>query len=169
MGESFCLIKKLSLSSMELDRVYDIISSNMKNIGISVFDEDKLPWCNRLINQLGQKNHYFYIAYLDGKICGFVELSEIDKKLFVSEFELADWCKGTKVIFYIIKALVTCSDLSQFDKIYFKINKTNLLSTKTFSHLGATKYTENEKSTGFVLNRDNLACFINKFKKYQNS
>lgn len=165
----FRIIKKLSLSQMEIDQVYDIISSNMKNIGISVSDADKLTWCNRLLNQLRVQNHYFYIAYLDGNICGFVELSKIDKKLFVSEFELADWCKGTKVIFYIIKVLVTCSDLSQFDKIYFKINKTNLLSTKTFSHLGATKYTENEKSTGFVLNRDDLACFINKFKKYQNS
>ncbi len=160
----FRIIKKLSLSQIEIDQVYEIISSNMKKLGILVSDADKLTWCNRLLNQLRVQNHYFYIAYLNGKICGFVELSEIDRKLYVSEFELSDWCKGTKVIIYIIKALVECSDLSQYDKIHFKINKTNLLSTKTFSHLGATKYMENERSASFILNRDVSVDFINKFE-----
>lgn len=163
LGSRYKVIRKKLLTSEEIEKLYNIIACNMRALGFDVKENDKDLWCNKLIEDLASDNVHLFVVYLDDKIGGFVEIFETTDGLFLSEFEIASWCQGTKLILFVIKGLLNCYELKNSDTIKFKINKTNLLSEKTFKHLGAEKCGETEKSNVFVLKREKADKFCNKF------
>ena len=156
-------IRKKLLTSEEVEQLYSIIAENMRSLGFDVKEGDKDLWCNRLIQDIRNNTFYLFVIYFNGKICGFVEIFETADGLFLSEFEIASWCQGTRVILFAINKLLNYSEFKNFNTIKFKINKTNKLSEKTFKHLGAERCGETEKSNIFLLTRGEVDKFCNKF------
>lgn len=87
-------------------------------------------WKENLQRNLTDEKFYFYVIYQNGEIVGFVEVGVFEDKLFLSELQLCDNAKNTRVLPNILNRLVELDELANFDKIYFKINKNNIKSQK---------------------------------------
>ena len=157
------IIRKRYLNDYELEQAFNIIKSNMINLGFIVSDKDKISWCENIKNNLANSNFYFYLVYLNSEIVGFVEVLNQENSFIISEVQLADKVKRTKIILEIIKYLLNCSELSNVNEVYFSILKNNDMSNKTFSHLGGKIVSENERKFKYVIKRDFVNSFISKF------
>ena len=161
----FQLVEKTTVSHKELNKLYEIESYNMKCLGLTVRDNDKILWQKTMLTNLKEPNFKLFIVYLNGDICAFATLFIKDEQLWVSEIELSEKSKYTKIIFKLLATLASYVSLSKFACAFFKINKNNRISHKTFSHLGAKIIKENEKSYTYCIKRTDLQNYIkiNKF------
>ena len=158
------IIKKQHLTDRELKQAFNIIKCNMTNLGFNVSEKNKEVWCNSIKNNIVSSNFYFYLVYLNGEIVGFVELAKLNEIFIVSEVQLADKVKRTKIILNIIKFLFECPELANENEVYFSILKNNNMSNKTFSHLGGEIISENEKKYKYSIKRDLVHKYITKLK-----
>lgn len=162
------IVRKHSLADYELEHAFSIIKSNMINLGFNVSKKDKEFWCDNLKNNLEKENFYFYLVYLDGEIVGFIELTNADNSFIVSEIQLDDKVKHTKIILEIIKYLLNSPELAHQNEVYFSILKNNSISNKTFSHLGGEIIFENEKKYKYIIKRELVESFISRLKNKVN-
>lgn len=161
----FRVIKKTFFTDKELNELCEIESENMKSLGLSITEQDKILWKQNMQKNLNDDNFLCFVGYLDGKICAFVTFFISNKQIWVSEFELNKSVQNTKIIYKIIKFLCNIQNFGEFDSLFFKINKTNQKSKRTFSHLGAIIQKENEKSFTYVLKKEELIKFITLLEK----
>ena len=157
------MIRKKYLKDFELQEAYNIISSNMSKLGFVIKKEDEVIWKENIVNRLKDENCFFYLVYQNGKICGFVEIVISNDKLIVSEIQLNDKVKNTRVLLKILKTLLQDNNFKSFNDVYFYINNKNLKSIKTFTHLGGILKKQKGNSSLYCLNRNNM---INYFKKF---
>ena len=158
------IIRKQYLNDYELEQAFNIIKPNMINLGFNVSDKDKEFWCKNIKDNLENSNFYFYLVYLNGEIVGFVEVVDEKDSFIISEVQLADKVKHTKMILEIIKYLLNNSELSNVNEVSFSILKNNTMSNKTFSHLGGKIISENDRKFKYVIKRDLVNSYISKFK-----
>ena len=158
------IIRKHYLNDYELEQAFNIIKPNMINLGFNVSDNDKAFWCKNIKDNLENSNFYFYLVYLNGEIVGFAEVVYENDSFIISEVQLKDKVKRTKIILEIIKYLLNSLELSNADEAYFSILKNNTMSNKTFSHLGAKIVSENDRKFKYVIKRDCVNSYISKFK-----
>lgn len=158
------ILRKNYLSEYELDMAFNIIKSNMIGLGFEVSEEDKRFWCKNIQDNLQLSNFYFYLVYLNGEIVGFIEFVNKNNSFIISEIQLSDKAKHTKIILEIIKYLLNCEELSKVNDIYFSILKNNKMSNKTFSHLGGEIIDENDKKFKYIISRDKVKSYMDKFE-----
>lgn len=163
--DGFHMIRKCYLNNKELSKIFGIVSNNMKKLGFEISAKDETVWKENLQRNLTDEKFYFYVIYQNGEIVGFVEVGVFEDKLFLSELQLCDNAKNTRVLPNILNRLVELDELANFDKIYFKINKNNIKSQKTFEHLGAVKNAENSSSYSYVLGKNNVKKYLKKIKR----
>lgn len=163
--DGFHMIRKCYLNNKELSKIFGIVSNNMKKLGFEISAKDETVWKENLQRNLTDEKFYFYVIYQNGEIVGFVEVGVFEDKLFLSELQLCDNAKNTRVLPNILNRLVELDELANFDKIYFKINKNNIKSQKTFEHLGAVKNAENSNSYSYVLGKNNVKKYLKKIKR----
>lgn len=161
--KGYCMIRKKYLKDFELQEAYNIISSNMSKLGFVIKKEDEVIWKENIVNRLKDENCFFYLVYQNGKICGFVEIVISNDKLIVSEIQLNDKVKNTRVLLKILKTLLQDNNFKSFNDVYFYINNKNLKSIKTFTHLGGILKEQKGNSSLYCLNRNNM---VNYFKKF---
>ena len=161
----FHMIRKNYVNNKEFSKMFGIVSKNMAKLGFEISAKDEKIWKENLQKNLTDEKFYFYVVYQNGEIVGFVELGVFDDKLFLSELQLCDNVKNTRVLLNILNKLVEFDEFTCFDKIYFKINKNNIKSQKTFEHLGAMKNAENSTSYCYVLEKNNVMKYLKKIKR----
>lgn len=156
------IIRKSYLNDYELEQAFNIIKSNMIKLGFNVTDKDKIIWCNNVKKLLESDDFYFYLVYLNGEIVGFSTVVKENNSFILSEVQLADKVKQTRIILEIIEYLLKAPELKDENKIYFSILKNNDMSNKTFSHLGGQIVSENERKYKYVIQRKSVENYINK-------
>lgn len=107
-------------------------------------------------------NFYFYLVYLNRKIVGFVEVVDEKGSFIISEVQLADKVKHTRIILEIIKYLLDSPKLSNVKEVYFSISKNNDMSNKTFSHLRGKIISENDRTFKYVIKRNLVNTYMSK-------
>lgn len=156
------IIRKHYLHNNELEQIFNIIKLNMINLGFNVSDHDKIFWCKNIENYLENPNFYFYLIYLDGEIVGFIEIVNENNCFIISEIQLNDKVKHTKIILEIIKYLLKCPEFADVNEMNFSILKHNTLSNKTFSHLGGKIVSENDKKYKYTIHRSCIDNYVSK-------
>lgn len=153
------MIRKTYLNDHELECAFNIIKTNMINLGFNVSPEDKIIWCENVKNNIQNPNFYFYLVYLNDKIVGFVEIVNMNNHFSVCEVELNENAKHTKVILNIIKYILNCPEFPNVNEMEFSILKHNTISNKTFAHLGGKIIKESDKKYNYIINRS----FVNNY------
>ncbi len=156
--------RKTTLSESEINEFYNIIKSNMEQIGVKVTNEDKTIWCSNLREILKDKNYYFYEIVVKNKVEGFVSVILKNGIYKVGEVQLSEKIKHTRVILNIIKYLFSCSELKNAQEIQFTILKQNNMSNKTFTHLGGELIKSNDIKNYYSLSRDAVKKYLEKLK-----
>ncbi|MBQ8522571.1 MAG: hypothetical protein IJ458_02765 [Clostridia bacterium] len=158
---NYHFLRKKYLSTKNFDTLFEIIKNNMLKIGFNIVDEDKNLWINNLKKELLNDNFYLYTIYYNGKICGFIEMIESNNQLIIGEIQFSDIVKGSKLILHTINFILNNKQFNKYDKAYFNINKNNIMSNKTFVHLGAKIILEKEKSFKYEILRSNVQQYTN--------
>lgn len=161
------ILRKTNLTNIEIDLIYKIIKDNMLLLGFYVSNEDKKIWISNFLNNLQNQNFYCYIIYDNEQIIGFIEAVKANNKLTLSEIEFDSNHKKTRLILNVIYFLAITKDFAEFDELYFNINKKNINSTKTFSHLGCEIVEERRNCFLYKLKRANVDDYLKKFKIYR--
>lgn len=162
--------RKFKLTQKEIDILFNIIKTNMMNLGRKVTDNDYHLWSKNLISLLQSKTTYFYIINTNQLPCGFIELVENENSLTLSELQLDSSVKKTRLILTIIEFLFNNKNFKDKDLICFQILKNNDISNRTFLHLGAEKISETEKYNKYVLTRFKVLEYLKKLhKKFSNN
>lgn len=156
------IIRKRYISEENFDTLFKIIKNNMINIGVNVVDEDKKFWVDNIDSKLRDDKFFFYIIFYNGEICGFIEAVDSDNELIVAEIQLDAKVKGSRMILRVIEFMLNNKKFANYDNIKFSINKKNNMSNKTFGHLGAKIYSENEKSFRYELTRNQVERYVKK-------
>lgn len=138
------IVKYSELESFEIERMYEILSKNLKERGVEISNSDKTLWLNSL--ESDAQNSTFILCFLNEKIEGFAITQKQKGKVWVSEVEISKKYQRTKVIYYLLKELESFFKASNISEVYFNINKENTASLNAFSHLGAILEKENFKS-----------------------
>ena len=158
-------IRRISaIKEEEMEEIFAIIKSNMENLGYIVSQEDKEQWCKNILNNLYNKDFYLYLVRSNREILGFVEIIKTGNSYVVSEVQLSEKAKATKIILKTIKFLLYCEELSGVDEVCFSVLKNNTASNKTFSHLGGEITSQSENKYRYVINRKNVEKYLSKFK-----
>lgn len=158
MGYHF--LRKRYLTDKTINQLFNIIQNNMIKIGFNPSEEDKIAWTNNLKRELQNENFYFYVIYNNGEICGFVEILDSNSQLTVAEIQFDDTIKRTRLILHTINFILKNHHFGKYDRAYFSINKNNLMSNKTFSHLGAKICLEKEKSFKYEILKSDVEKYI---------
>lgn len=158
------IIKKTFLNQYEIDSAFEIIKLNMIDLGFEVSQQDKEFWCQNIKDNLEKSNFYFYLVYLDGEIVGFMEIVNEKEDFIISEIQLSNKAKRSKIILSIIKYLLDSNELANINKVYFSVLKNNIMSNKTFSHLGGKIIYETDKKFKYVIEKEDVLKYISQFK-----
>lgn len=158
------MVRKSYIDENELEQSFNIIKSNMIRLGFNVTEKDKITWCDNIKKYLESDDFYFYLVYLNGEIVGFCTVVKENNAFTVSEIQLADKVKRTRIILEIIEYLLKAPELKNENEIYFSILKNNEMSNKTFSHLGGQIISENERKNKYVVKRNSVESYINNLK-----
>lgn len=135
-GGGFLFLRKRHLTIKQFEILFDIVSSNMQKIGFQICDDDKLIWINGLKQHLSDGGFFLYLIYKNGKICGFIELTQSENRLIISEIQFCPAVQHSRLIIYAIMFMLNNKQLFTYNVAYFSINKNNNMSNKTFAHLG---------------------------------
>lgn len=159
------IIRKLHLNDQELIKAFNIIKSNMEELGVNVSEEDKTNWWKNITDYLNDPTFYFYLVYLNGEIVGFVEIVNKENTCIISEVQLNNKAKHTRIILDIITHLFNCEEFSKVYEMSFYILKQNSMSNKTFSHLGGKIVSENDRKYEYIISRDSVNSYLSKFER----
>ena len=155
------ILRKTNLTIIETEVLFDIIKDNLLSLEYKISNNDKELWIENLKNSLQKEKFYLYLVYKEEKIVGFVEITEENNKLTLSEIQIDNYNKKTRILLDIINFLLTRKDFLTFDEMAFYINKQNAMSNKTFSHLGGQIIEERQKSYLYKIKR----CDVEKYLK----
>lgn len=158
--KGFSIIRKKYLSTKSFDVLFEIVKENMSKIGFNPTENDKILWIENIKKELNNDNFYFYVIFFDGEICGLVELLNSDNKFIISEIQFNSNVRGSKLIVRVIDFLLNNPSFKDYNKAFFNINKNNLISNKTFTHLGAKIVEEKEKSFKYEIERKTVETYI---------
>lgn len=159
------IIKKQYLTQAEISKLFEIISRNMSDIGFEIGKKDKSVWEKNLENNLLRNDFFLFVIYKDGIIVGFIELGVYDEKLFLSELQLCEQVKNSRILLKTIQTLMKNDNFEHFNEIYFNINKNNFKSIKTFEHLGGECIKRNEKSVCYKIKRGIIDNYLKKVSR----
>lgn len=161
-----CLFEKRDyLTNIELNKLFQILASNMQAIGFSVKDGDKDAWQEGLKQSLMDENEYCFVIYKNGNLCGYIEVNIINNQLHICEVELSNKCKQTRLIYEIIKFLFNYDDFKKYEDCYYSVNKQNPISFKTFEHIGGVKIRESETKMFYKLSRKDIDNYLKNLNK----
>ena len=163
----YIILRKTNLTDIEINLIYNILKENMLTLGFCISNEDEKIWLSNLLNNLQNQNFYCYIIYDNEQIIGFIEAVKANNKLILSELEFDSNHKKTRLILNVICFLATTKDFAEFDELYFNINKKNINSNKTFSHLGCEIVEERKNCFLYKLKRTNVDDYLKKIKIYR--
>ena len=166
MKSNFEFIRKKDITSDEVEKFYGIISSNMKAIGLIVNDDLKQLWVTNLLSSIKKENEFYYVIYKDSNIIGYIEVFKDLDKTHISEVELDNKFKQTKLILEIIRFLISNQDFSNEIEFYYSVNKKNSLSFKTFEHLVWEKIGESTNQFKYKINRKKVENYLQKLNNY---
>ncbi len=156
---------KQYLTQTEISKLFEIISRNMSDIGFEIGKKDKSVWEKNLENNLLRNDFFLFVIYKDGIIVGFIELGVYDEKLFLSELQLCEQVKNSRILLKTIQTLMKNDNFEHFNEIYFNINKNNFKSIKTFEHLGGECIKQNEKSVCYKIKRGIIDNYLKKVSR----
>ena len=159
------ILRKTNLTTIETEVLFDIIKDNLLSLEYKISNNDKELWIENLKNSLQKEKFYLYLVYKEEKIVGFVEIIEENNKLTLSEIQIDNYNKKTRILLDIINFLLTRKDFLTFEEMYFNINKKNNLSNKTFSHLGGKIIEEREKSYLYKIKRKDVEKYLKTITK----
>lgn len=159
--KGYHLVQKKYLNKSELQKVFDIVANNMRSLGFEISSGDKEVWANNLQQNLLDEKFWLFLFYFDGKIVGFVEMGAYDEKLFLSELQLCDCVKNTRILPFALNKLLEFEGFAQYDEIFFNINKNNKKSRKTFEHLGGVVVENKQNSCLYVIKREKIHNYFN--------
>ena len=162
--EEIKIVKKMFLHEDELIKAFEIIKLNMIDLGVKVLDNDKIFWAKTIEDNLNGKDFYFYLVYLNEEIVGFIELIKNNGIFIVCEVQLSNEVKRSKTILKVIKFLFECEELKNENEIQFSILKNNIMSNKTFTHLGGKIILETENKYRYSLLKNKVINYLSKFK-----
>lgn len=162
--EGITILKKTNLNENELNNAFEIIKLNMNDLGVKISNNDKEFWAKSIKDYLNGKDFYFYLVYLNKKIVGFIELLKSNGIFVVCEIQLANEVKRSKIILKIIKFLFECEELKHVNEVQFSILKNNVMSNKTFSHLGGKIILETENKFRYSLLKSKALDYLSKLK-----
>lgn len=146
------------------DSLYEIIKNNMIKIGFEINENSKSLWLFNINKLLLNNNFYLYTINYNNEICGFIELIENNSILTVSEIQLSNMVKGSYLIFYILKFLLELDIFKKYNKVKFNINNNNLMSIKTFKHLGAQLCEKRQNNSTYEIERKQIENYLNNLK-----
>lgn len=159
------IVRKKSLNEEEFEKTFEILKPNLEQIGVKVTPEDKISWAENMKKNLENDQFYFYFLYYDDEIVGYSMLYRYPDYLFLSEIQLHEKVKQTRAILYILQFLFAFHDFQNDDCLYFNILKSNRISNKTFSHLGGELIEEKETKNRYLIKREKVEKYLNKFNK----
>lgn len=166
--KSYTFKKINSFNTPLIENLYEIIKNNMIKIGFEINDKSKDVWINNINKMLLNNNFYLYVIKFNNEVCGFIELIDSNSILIVSEIQLSDKVKGSYLILHILKFLVNNENFKQYNKIRFSINNNNLLSLKTFKHLGAKLCEQRQNNSTYEIERQQIENYLNNLKITKN-
>lgn len=152
------------LSSDELDFCFEIIRNNLVFEGLSFQEGDDVLWKQHIRDNLRKDNYIFVLIKNSEKICGFVSLLA-EEKLYLSEIQFIPNIKATRAILATLIYIESLDVISKYNEIYFYINKSNIRSTKTFTHLGGEIVSSKNNSNLYVLSRSKFEKYLSPYKK----
>ena len=79
---------------------------------------------------------------------------------------MSDNVKGSYLIFYILKFLINNETFKKYNKVNFNINNNNLMSIKTFKHLGAQLCEKRQNNSTYEIERKQIENYLNNFKNH---
>lgn len=164
--KGYRFIRKSYLTDSELSKIYNILSFNMKKIGFNVLDSEYENWKTSFKNSLQESNEWCYIIYKDGNICGYIEINDVNNKFYISEIEIDERYQKSKLILELIKFLIKNKDFLQYDNFYYSVNKKNVISFKTFEHLGGIKIRETETKYFYEISRNDVTKYLKSLKRF---
>lgn len=156
------------ISTDDLNICFEIIKHNMQQLGFKVLEQDKIIWQQSVFKMLTNENVYFYLLKKDN-ILGFVEFVNNNGNLMLCEIQLSPQAKQTYVLLDALLYFEACEEFKKFDKVEFSILKNNNMSNKTFTHLGGKLTAQIEKKNQYVLTREQLEKYLEKFKQRRNN
>lgn len=161
-----CIRRLTTLDTTKIDIAFNIIKNNMMDMGYNVSTNDKKLWFTSLNNNLQNKDYHFYLIYKNEIIIGFLASIIDNGRLTISEIQLDNKNKHTWVIIYIIKYILNAPEYAKVYELFFNINKNNIMSNKTFSHLGGIIVEERQKSYLYKIKRNDVQNYLKSLLKY---
>lgn len=158
-NKNFNFVKIQSLSEKELDACFQIIKNNLPSEGIILQPSDEKLWKSNFLSNL-KKDNFLTVLIIDGlSICGFFTLS-LEERLYLCEIQFSESVKNTRLILKTLLYIFNMKDVLNYQQIYFNIKKTNIISNKTFSHLGGKIVSSSTGSSLYVLERDAVKAYL---------
>lgn len=163
----YAICKKRILNEEELEKVYQITSSNMAEIGFEIREEDREIFKNSMRKNFEDENFVFFLLHKNENICGWLSLYIKPEGIFFSEIEFAPAEKGTRLLVRTLLHLLSQKEFERYENITFYINKKNKMSNKTFSHLGGKIVEEKPNGYVYLLPREVAMQALQKFDGWQ--
>lgn len=158
-NKNFNFVKIQSLSEKELDACFQIIKNNLPAEGIILQPSDEKLWKTNFLSNL-KKDNFLTVLIFDGlSICGFFTLS-LEERLYLCEIQFSENVKNTRLILKTLLYVFNMKEVSNYQQIYFNIKKSNIISNKTFSHLGGQIVSSSTGSSLYVLERDAVKAYL---------
>ena len=161
--KGYKFLKTTYLNNEILDSLYNIIVYNNTSLGYQIKDEDKIIWQQNLIKNLQNANYHLYIIYLNGKIVGFFCIEIFNNIPYVCEVQFSEDNKNTRLILHTINRILNLKELQEYEDIYFGINKNNIKSINTFTHLGAIQVSQTERAYRYKISKNKAFHYLQKF------
>ena len=158
---NFVTIK--SISKKELAACFQIIKNNLPSEGIILQPGDEKLWKDNFVSNVDKDNFITVLIYRHGSVCGFFTLL-MEEKLYLCEIQFDESVKNTRLILETLLFLFNLDKISNYEKIYFNIKRSNFISNKTFSHLGGQVVSTATGSLQYVLDRSTVQSYLNRLK-----
>ena len=149
-------VKEASLQFLK--SCFSILKNNLQNQGFQISNNDFKIWMNNIKKSFSSS--FWFAIYNNGRFCGFMTLSTVNTKLFVSEIQFADSIKNSRAILKCIEFLTSYKPLSKHKECYFNINNKNTKSLHTFSHLQPELISSNSNTSLYILSRQNIQHYL---------
>ena len=161
--EKYDFVKQEFLSTKQLNNCYQIVKDNMIKLGYLVNEQDKKTWTDNIRTIIKNNNNDFVIIYNNKKICGFI-IIEKNNQIFVNEIQFDNQVKKTRLILQVIVYLYNQFSSIKCDEVFFNINNKNVISKKTFLHLGGEILMSNDKSSKYVIKKQDVEKYLHSLK-----
>ena len=96
------ILRKTNLTDEEIDVLFDIIKSNLLDLGYNVSNSDKEVWTKDLKDNIQKQECFLYLVCKEKQIVGFVEIFKKKDRLTLSEIQIDNYNKKTRILLDII-------------------------------------------------------------------